>query len=963
MNSRTFVAREQQLKQLDDKLALTFEGQGQVAFVSGDAGAGKTALIHHFVAQSQEKYPDLIVTLGNCDAHTGIGDPYLPFREAMGLLVGVVEGDSGQETITQENGKRIKNFMAESGRILLEVAPDLIGSFIPGGVLLSALGQALAVKTGIADKLDEVRKQEKYEGAIGQGISDQNQVFEQYTDYIQAIAKKHPLVIVIDDLHWVDAASAGLLFRLSRRNEEHPIFIVGTYRPTEVKDGKSNGSHPIASVLTDLKRYFGEISINLDKLEETEEKSFVDQLIDSEPNKLGEEFRGKLLRITNGHPLFTVELLRQLQERGGLLKDDNGDWIEGPELDWKTLPARVDGVIAGRVQRLDAKSQEILSVASVQGEEFIAEAVARVLSLEEKVVIRILSGDLSKVHQIVHLQSTQKKLGRRVSIYQFQHSLFQQYLQNSIDDAQKAILHEDSGLELVSLYGDETDEIAAQLAYHFAEAKEPEKTIRYASIAGDQAARLFAWEEAQYQYRRAIEAAKELNQSERFSELHELSARAYWNQGLYTQAIASIKKAIDFTGEKARKVEMKSFLGGVYIYIGDERGLSLLEEARQELNPKTQALALGNTLVWIGRHHHIHGHHLKALDAYQDAQNISDNLDDPGLQGSIFWFKAGAYQALAQYEQSNKWAHSSITYGQQKNSLINEAVGLEYLAENADATGRWKDAIKFAHQQIEVGVKIGDQNRIAWGHIVLTTSHHGLGDLAKAEQFARQTLDLAKLSGDRRLETLASSWYTFILCDLGSYEEAKEVALNALQLGEKLAQLIITGLSKTSMAYYHLLREEWREALDLLDAVSKNLEGSDSRWLQQYSIPLQAEALFGLEKLDKAGQLAEESYQSALKSGVLNVQADTQRILAQIHYSNEEYEEALQKVNGAIKVAKQEDYRLGLGRAYLWRAKILTAQGDDKLAREAASQAIDLFETCGAKPYLKKAQEFRKGMK
>lgn len=96
MERSAFVARTRELEQLHSFLARTLAGQGQVAFVVGEAGSGKTALVTEFARQAQEAHGDpstgsgqaLVVTIGNCNAQTGIGDPYLLFREILAHLTG-----------------------------------------------------------------------------------------------------------------------------------------------------------------------------------------------------------------------------------------------------------------------------------------------------------------------------------------------------------------------------------------------------------------------------------------------------------------------------------------------------------------------------------------------------------------------------------------------------------------------------------------------------------------------------------------------------------------------------------------------------------------------------------------------------------------------------------------------------------------------------------------------------------
>jgi predicted ATPase len=97
--------------------------------------------------------------------------------------------------------------------------------------------------------------------------------------------------------------------------------------------------------------------------------------VDSQPNQLETTFRQQLFAKTEGHPLFTVELLRNLQERGDLIQDDRGRWIESTTLDWNAMPARVEGVIEERIGRLTANLRESLNIGSIMGYDFYAQVL------------------------------------------------------------------------------------------------------------------------------------------------------------------------------------------------------------------------------------------------------------------------------------------------------------------------------------------------------------------------------------------------------------------------------------------------------------------------------------------------------------------------------------------------------------------------------------------------------------
>src|SRR6185436_9221157 len=127
-----FVAREQELAELADALTTAHSGAGQILFVIGEAGRGKTMLVQEFARQAQAADPELLVVSGSCNAHTGIGDPYLPFREALTMLCGDVETRWAGGLISTEHARRLWEAMPLTLPALVEHAPDLLGTFVPG---------------------------------------------------------------------------------------------------------------------------------------------------------------------------------------------------------------------------------------------------------------------------------------------------------------------------------------------------------------------------------------------------------------------------------------------------------------------------------------------------------------------------------------------------------------------------------------------------------------------------------------------------------------------------------------------------------------------------------------------------------------------------------------------------------------------------------------------------------------
>ncbi|MCZ7571423.1 MAG: ABC transporter substrate-binding protein [Ardenticatenaceae bacterium] len=541
-----FVGREDELAQLEAHLGRALDGQGGVVFVTGEVGRGKTALLAEFARRAQAAHADIIAAAGTCNAFMGAGDPYLPFRDVLGMLTGDVAPQVAAGTITREHARRLWHLVPHTVQALVEEGPDLLDVFVSRAALIR---RAATAGSGGTEELRRLK--ELVARATGEsGGLEQRQLLEQYRRVLQRVASQHPLLLLLDDLQWADAASINLLFHLGRRLSGSRILVLGAYRPSDISVGQlwsgagHEQAHPLRPVVAELTRYSGDIQVNLDQIAAEEARRFVDAILDREPNRLGEQFRKALLRHTAGHALFTVELLRDMQERGALIQDPEGRWIEGETLDWEVLPARVEAVIRQRVDRLEEELRDILTAASVEGETFTAQIVAAVQHTEEQRVLRRLSRDLHQRHRLVREREEVDAAGRRLSRYQFNHVLFQHYLYQELSPGERRVLHGAVGAALEQLYEGRTDEIAAQLARHYTEAGEGARAVDYLLRAGDWARTLYAHQEAIDHYRWALSFLHQQGDPER-------AARTLVKLGLTYQI------AFDF--ERARQAYDEGF--------------------------------------------------------------------------------------------------------------------------------------------------------------------------------------------------------------------------------------------------------------------------------------------------------------------------------------------------------------------------------------------------------------------
>jgi DNA-binding SARP family transcriptional activator len=670
-----FVARERELARLGGFLDQALAGRGRVVFVIGEPGSGKSILAQEFVRQAMDSHPDLVAVNGRCNAYTGIGDPYLPFLEMLQMLTGDVEARWAGGAITGEHARRLWALMPDAVQALGDDGPELIDRFVPGAALLArARAGAPRQVARLAELLERRAASE-----IGAASLQQADLFEQYTKVLKALSRERPLILVVDDLQWADVGSIGLLFHLGRRLAGSQILLVGAYRPGDVALGRPLAGagwerHPLELVIHEFQRDLGDMHIDL---AQTEGRQFVEALLDTEPNRLDAGFRETLHRHTDGHPLFTVELLRGLQERGGLTKDESGRWIAGLALDWETLPPRVEAVIAERLGRLPEDWQSMLAVASVEGEEFTAEAVARVQAVDERQVVQRLSGPLSQQHHLVHAQGFQWLGSQRLSRYRFRHFLFQKYLYSKLDPVQRAHLHEAMGNTLETLHGEQASGLAVPLARHFQAAGMTVKAVGYLLEAGNRAVYLFANDEAIAHYRRGIELVRTLADTPQHVQMELALQVALGVPLLATRGFSDDELAQTYgrARELSRSVEaspeLVQTLSGLKSYYDVRLELQVARQLSEDMVRATQQLndaglsAMAHhhqstTLLYLGRTHDSLEQHerVRALyDAERDRAMAYQFGFDPQVAGLshagwAYWFLGYPDQARQRSEEA-----------------------------------------------------------------------------------------------------------------------------------------------------------------------------------------------------------------------------------------------------------------------------------------------------------------------
>jgi DNA-binding SARP family transcriptional activator/predicted ATPase len=752
-----FVTRERELARLDGFLDEALAGQGRVVFVTGGPGRGKTALMRAFAQRATDVHPDLLVAQGNCSAYSGAGDPYLPFREVLGMLTGDIESRWAAGAVSTAGARRMWAAVPLAAQALLDHGPYMIGALVPGPTLFSRAG---AVAPEEAEWLRELQAWAEREPMRYMDL-EQHAVFQQVTNTLLALADEHPLLLTLDDLQWVDAGSASLLFHLGRRlaDQGGRILIVGAYRPEELAYERDGKDHPLQSALAEFQRRFGDVWVDLAQADQAQGRRFVEAFLDTEPNRLGEGFRTALSQRTGGHALFTIELLRTMQDRGDLVQDEEGRWTEGLALDWEALPARVEAVVKARVDRLDEGQRDLLAAASVEGEIFTAQVLAQVQGSREREVLRVLSRELGpQGHRLVRQAGEERVAGaeRYLSRYHFTHALFQSYLYHHLSPGERRLLHHETATALEGLYGAQVDAVVVPLAHHYYEAGETEQAILYALRAGDKAYRAYANEQAVLYFQRVLDLLPSISEDTKEGQwrLAALSGlgRVQSRAGQVEAAARYLREAITL----GREIDMPlPDLLRLHYWLGDTlwwqgRFLEILRVGQEGLallgdDVESVEAALMYDTIALG--HFSAGafadwrKHLKRAAEFLQALPYTEELRAAYVHlANLHYFDKDVWGALG-------WLEALEGRATRHQDLRALGSAQFYRAAGLILQGDYPRSLPCYQQAVELFAKIGDEKELYFCYADLAEGHWTLGDLDMAEWYAGRMLAGAETVG------------------------------------------------------------------------------------------------------------------------------------------------------------------------------------------------------------------------
>ncbi|KPK21204.1 MAG: guanylate cyclase [Nitrospira bacterium SG8_3] len=703
-----FVGRKQELEALKQAFEKVSSGSGQVLGIVGEAGVGKSRLIlelKNMILETEHSYLE-----GRC-LHYGSSMPYLPILDVLKGYFGIEEEDR-EATIK----KKLRNRFFELDE-KAEVVPP-------------ALHEVLSLKVQ-DEKYVQLSPPQRRE-----------RTFEVIRDLLIRESQKTPLILVVEDLHWIDTTSKEFLDYLIGSLPTARILLILLYRPEYTHQWGS-------------KSYYGKIGLN--QLSTKTSAELVQAILKG--GDVAPEIGGLILGRAGGNPLFVEELTHSLVENGSIQKKDD-HFVLARKPSEIEVPDTIQGIIAARMDRVEENLKRIMQVASVIGREFAYKILATITGMKEDLKASLLN--LQGLEFIY-----EKQLFPELE-YIFKHALTQEVAYNSLLLNRRKEIHEKIGRAMEEIYAERLEEYYDLLAYHYAHSENRDKAVDYLVLARQRAVKAYGMEDA---------------------------------MACFEHAMMLLDAMPDTKENRERRISLLTNQYIVFVLLFRHQDFYDLMTRYEPLVAKIDDAGLkGAFYAHLGSCHFTFGYFDKAIETATQAAELGEaagNAETAGYAyqalGAWYFFKGDMDKALTFREHALRKMEEHL-------DLRSYVWALLFGASTFGALGRWREAEEDAQKALSVAQDYSDNSLITQAAMSISGFYSGKGDLDRAFEYAEMAYQKAPTPLDKALaqNALATAW-------LWADEPAKAIQvlepfLQVVRAGDYAIGEIM-GLEKLAAAY------------------------------------------------------------------------------------------------------------------------------------------------------------------
>ena len=893
--SRLLVGRENELLLLQTALAETRQGQGNMFFLTGEAGIGKTRLAFELGRQAQQE--GVLFLMGRAY----LQEQNTPYSAWLEIIRTYRNWSSGSEWDRVTAG----------------------------------------LETELARILPELGRATSQDVDLGQMSQQQDRLFEAILQLFLNIARQRPCVLFLDDIQWLEESSLQLLQKVAQGTRNVPILLIAAYRSLEMEERP-----PLMQVINQMNRERLFQAISLKRLPPNHVHELLQNNLESPVTiNLGQLIFDK----TRGNPFFVEEMGLYLQEEN-MTKFSAQGWQlkEGANI---SLPDSITAVVEERLARYDETLRQTMQMAAIIGVEFSFNVLLQLTGKAEEKLIDEVEAGLQ-----MHILVERRLPGEEV--YTFVDEIIREVLYESISRIRRRRYHVQVGQAMELVYKDEISQYAGELAHHFVEGNDREKALTYLLQAGDEATRVYAFQEARQYYE---------------SSLALFTANELPRKGLI------LKKLTQITLQLAQIEESLQF---------GKQALEIFEKCQDKLNAfetHLLILALYTSSYWDG------SKEVEGLVHLEAAAAIAEERPDSVEKGLIYQRTSHLYLHHGEPAQTLIWAEKAIETFTRIKVPMGTSIGTAWTY-----TGQIDRGINYNEHNWEMVLQAGNPLVIAViGHeLALTLAlvrhvtraatwgeriYQELGNAGPLLQgFLTRPLALiytlagrmdeafaiSQLQESVERETRAGCYFEdatgigFCYFRLGKWERAKRYLVEAIEIHAKRKNWASVAGCSWTLGTLFLAEGDPIEAETLLLKSLDICRQGGNVLVELWVLPSLVELYVQQGQIDKANQYIERGM------ALLNPEQSWYGLPAGLHLAqgmvataNEDWDEAESAFSQTIAMNHQYHLPWDEAKAHYAMGQMLLrrqANGDQQLAVEKFNQALTIFQKVKAEKEIRK---------
>ena len=906
----TFIGRERETKRLQELIQPIFSGRNAgFVYIDGPAGIGKS----HFVAHFQNVTRNTTFFCLPCD---GI------LKQAFNPFVHFFKHYFDQnESNTKEQNQR---HFQQKYQQLVDRTPD------------QAVKQELLRTESVIAALTGLQMEGSLYDRLEPEVRYENTLFA-VKNVIKAFCGQNPLVLIIEDAHWIDADSRKLLEILTYNTETYPFCIVAVCRPLD--DGTPVVLHPAKGASSQR--------LAITAFDRNRMHAFLKEMLGT--TTIPMENETFIWQKSGGNPFFVEQIVLYLMDNN-LLDNENrlADTAD-------TIPSGINQIIIARIDRLSAMLKDSIKAASVLGREFALRVLHRLLTAEN------IIQDESDFERHVEMGNRQQ-IWENISALSciFKHALIRDAVYEIQLKARLRELHNLAGSIIENLYADTIHEHYLELADHFAKADYRYKAVYYLQNAAEQALRNFQNGKSIIYLDRLLEYAED-EESVIFALNHKstiLMRIGKWQEGL--QKAQKALQLANKINDEALKVKCMIQVGDVHREIGSlEIGKRILREALMYAEHLEYLPGIRNALSCLGEIHYLQGAYDRAIGCHQKSLAISNEINDkPAVRLSLCSI-GNAYQKKGNYKQSIECYEQAIAI--KDISVLSEDINMAIgnLGNIYYDLGDYSKAMEFYQIQLEKCSAAGMMRGISAVLGNMGNVYRVQGNYVKAMEYFQRALHIKKEIGNPIGVSINLGNIGLLYQEQGKLVQALDYYNKQYAICEDLGSKDGMSIAIGNMGIVHAKQGDYEKAIDCFDqqlTLCMALGNKHKISSALVNIGLICKYLGDYTK-------AMERYQQGLsitqelgnKLGISIVYGN----MASLNKIQGDYNEAMSCYDKAISIGKALNSRYQLCDYLLGKADLLFVLGNTTEAEALNTEALQIAEAVNRREVLFGAKVLR----